>query len=173
MRNTWIHYPSCKETKTPIRRVRTNFWRDEFFTRSTPFARNRANSVADCSVVCRSKTCTVPRVPCKPKADPWKFLSVRKIVWNSVNGVKISYSRILETKLNWVHETNIVNTATVGLECRYVLMRNDRKVMVDLEPGEHMKKMFLQSVTQATRKKKNKNCQKQSNLWHPLYFQEQ
>ena len=70
-------------------------------------------------------------MPCKPKADPWKFLSVRKIVWNSVNGVKISYSRILRTKLNWVHETNIVNTATVGLECRYVLMRNDRKVMVD------------------------------------------
>lgn len=99
-------------------------------------------------------------MPCKPKADPWKFLSVRKIVWNSVNGVKISYSRILGTKLNWVHETNIVITATVGLECRYVLMRNDRKVMGDLEPGEHMKKMFLQSVTQATRKKKKQELSK-------------
>ena len=65
MRNTWIHYPSFKETKSPIRRVRINFWRDEFFTCSTPFTRNRSNSVADCGAVCRSKTCTDPRVPCR------------------------------------------------------------------------------------------------------------
>ena len=52
-------------------------------------------------------------------------------------------------------------------------MRNDRNVMVDLKPGEYINKMFLQSVTQATRKKKTKNCQKQSNLRRPLYFQEQ
>ena len=33
--------------------------------------------VTDCSAVCRTKTCTIPHVPCKPKADPCKFLSVQ------------------------------------------------------------------------------------------------
>ena len=54
-----------------------------------------------------------------------------------------------------------------------MLMRNDSNVMVDLKPGECMNKMFLQSVTPATREIKNKICQKQSNLRHPLYFQGQ
>ena len=44
----------------------------------SPFTRDRANSVTNNSTVCISKTCTVPRVPCKRKAGPCKFLSVQK-----------------------------------------------------------------------------------------------
>ena len=51
------------------------------------FIRNPANFVTDYSTVCCSKTCTVPRVPCKRKVDPCKFLSVQKFVRTRVNGV--------------------------------------------------------------------------------------
>ena len=37
----------------------------------------------------------------------------------------------------------------LGLECQYVLMRNDRDVMMNFEPGEYMRTMIFQSVTQA------------------------
>ena len=40
----------------------------------------------DCSTFCRSKTCTVPREPCKRKTDPCKSLSVQKFVHTGVNG---------------------------------------------------------------------------------------
>ena len=43
-----------------------------------PFTRDRGNSVTDNSTFCISKTWTVPRVPCKRKAGPCKFLSVQK-----------------------------------------------------------------------------------------------
>ena len=58
-----------------------------------PFTRNCPNSVPDCSTLFTSpykylhrfisriaETCAVPRVPCKRKADPCKFLSVQKFV---------------------------------------------------------------------------------------------
>ena len=58
-----------------------------------PFTRNRPNSVPDGSTLFTSpykylhsfitrmaETCAVPRVPCKRKADPCKFLSVQKFV---------------------------------------------------------------------------------------------
>ena len=54
-----------------------HFWTGRIFTSATPdpFTRNRANSVSDCRTVCPLKTCLVPRVPCKRKADsgPCKF----------------------------------------------------------------------------------------------------
>ena len=37
--------------------------------------------------LCRSNTCTVPRVPCNRKVDSGKFLSVQKFVRICVNGV--------------------------------------------------------------------------------------
>ena len=37
--------------------------------------------------LCRSKACKFPRVPCKRKAGPRKFLSVQKLVRTRVNGV--------------------------------------------------------------------------------------
>lgn len=45
-----------------------------------PFTPTCANSVTDCGTVFLSKTCTLPRIPCKRKADPCKFLSVQKFV---------------------------------------------------------------------------------------------
>lgn len=47
------------------------FERGEFFTSATPdpYTRNRANSVSDCRIARRLKTCLVPRVPCKRRAD--------------------------------------------------------------------------------------------------------
>ena len=63
-----------------------HFWTGRIFTSATPdpFTRNRANSVSDCRTVFRLKTCLVPRVPCKRKADsgPCKFLSLQKFVRN-------------------------------------------------------------------------------------------
>ena len=35
-----------------------------------------------------------------------------------------------------------------------MLMRNDRDVMMNFEPGEYIRMMIFQSVTQAARKKK-------------------
>ena len=68
-----------------------HFWTGRIFTSATPdpFTRNRANSVSDCRTVCRLKTCLVPRVPCKRKADsgPCKFLSLRKFVRTRVSEV--------------------------------------------------------------------------------------
>ena len=56
---------------------------------------DRANSVTDCSSVCRSKTGTVvPRVPCKRKADLCKFLLVQKLVRTLVNGATVTLSKI-------------------------------------------------------------------------------
>ena len=43
--------------------------------------------ISSCSL-CRSKTSTVPWVPCKQRADPCKFSSVQKFVHTSVHGVK-------------------------------------------------------------------------------------
>ena len=63
------------------------------FLPGKPFTRKRPNSVPDCSTLFTSpykylhsfitrmaETCAVPRVPCKRKADPCKFLSVQKFV---------------------------------------------------------------------------------------------
>ena len=41
--------------------------------------------------VCRSKSCTVRRVPCERKADLCKFLSVQIFVRTRVNGVPQSF----------------------------------------------------------------------------------
>ena len=52
---------------------------ERIFYLCNPFTRNRANSVTDCNTVCRSKTSTFPRVPCKRKArDTCRYLSVQK-----------------------------------------------------------------------------------------------
>lgn len=69
-----------------------HFWTGRIFTSATPdpFTRNRANSVSDRRTVCRLKTCLVPRVPSKRKADsglPCKFLSLRKFVRTRVSEV--------------------------------------------------------------------------------------
>ena len=75
-------------TLTSFTWVRTNFWMDEFFYLCNPFTRSHANSVTDCSTVCRLKTCTVPRVPSKRKADLCKLLSAqKKFLRTRVNGV--------------------------------------------------------------------------------------
>ena len=47
-----------------------------------------------CSTVCRSKTCTVSRVPCKRNADLCKFLSVQKFVQTLVNGATVTLYKI-------------------------------------------------------------------------------
>ena len=67
-------------SNTPFRRFLTNFWKDGFFYLRKPFTPNCANSVTDCGSVFLSKTCTLPRIPCKRKADPCKFLSVQNSV---------------------------------------------------------------------------------------------
>ena len=75
-------------TLTSFTWVRTNFWMDEFFYLCNPFTRSHANSVTDCSTVCLLKTCTVPRVPSKQKADLCKLLSAqKKFLRTRVNGV--------------------------------------------------------------------------------------
>ena len=75
-------------TLTSFTWVRTNFWMDEFFYLCNPFTRSHANSVTDCSTVCRLKTRTVPRVPSKRKADLCKLLSAqKKFLRTRVNGV--------------------------------------------------------------------------------------
>ena len=53
------------------------FLKGRIFYLCNTFMRDPANSVTDCSTVYRWKTCTVPWVSCKRKADPCKFLSVQ------------------------------------------------------------------------------------------------
>ena len=70
-----------KCTKTRDACAKLLFLRPRLHTKfylCSPFTRDRANSVTNNSTVCISKTCTVPRVPCKRKAGPCKFLSVQK-----------------------------------------------------------------------------------------------
>ena len=44
--------------------------------------------------LCRSKTCPVPRVLCKRRADPCKSWSVQKFVLTLVNWVSVSLVKI-------------------------------------------------------------------------------
>ena len=83
--------------QTRFTRFRTNFKKDLVLYLCYQLTRNRANSVTDCITVYTSphkfavqKTCTVPRVPCKRKTEPSKFLSVQIFVWTLENGVSVS-----------------------------------------------------------------------------------
>ena len=65
--------------KDPVNTSPDKILNERIFYLCNPFTRNRANSVTDCNTVCRSKTSTFPRVPCKRKArDPCRYLSVQK-----------------------------------------------------------------------------------------------
>ena len=59
-------------TKTPFTRVGIKFERTHFLSLQSAYT----EPCKFCYIVCRSRTCTVPRVPHKRKADPCKFLSV-------------------------------------------------------------------------------------------------
>ena len=43
----------------------------------------------------------------------------------------------------------------LGLECLYVLTHHDGNVMANFKPGDYMRKILIQSVTQAAWKKKS------------------
>ena len=67
------------------------FLNGRIFYLCNPFTRTvQILSQIACSTVCRSKTCTVSRVPCKRNADLCKFLSVQKFVRTLVNGATVT-----------------------------------------------------------------------------------
>ena len=69
--------------KTPFTRVGIKFERMNFLSLQAAYT----EPVKFCYIVCRLKTCTVPRVPHKRKADLCKFLSVQTFVQTRVNRV--------------------------------------------------------------------------------------
>ena len=95
----------ARET-TPFTRVRTNFWTDELFYLCNPLTLNSANSVTDCGTFCRSRTCTLPWVTCKRKADPRNFLSVQKLAPTPLNRVLYTVERFFKRNKNFNLECN-------------------------------------------------------------------
>ena len=43
-------------------------------------------------------------------------------------------------------QTSCILLGPLGLECRYVLMRNEGDVMVNFEPGEYIKKITFHAI---------------------------
>ena len=101
-----------------------------------PFTRtDRTNFVTDCSTVCGSKTCTVPRVPCKRKANLCKFLSVQKFVRTLVNGATVTLSKINSFDLFltiYNHQAGFLKTSaeTISKSCQSWKKKNWAKSAV-------------------------------------------
>ena len=68
----------------------------------------------------------------------------------SPDTLPLSYKRLVGAKATTEQGSSEwqITCILLGQECWYVLMRNDKDVMVNLELVEYMRKMILQSVTQ-------------------------